>query len=382
MIDIDSAIIESKNKENISDGGSKCYDFGDVVLVKYSCPIKYLRNGERSREKSEEIMESINMKASNGVNTPKHIAVKRVIEGENDVCYVLQQKCPGFNCASFCEYGVSFEEMCEDLKFVINIPFEHYKKLIEDGFQLFEMGYEAKNKNLFYDKDSGFWFIDFLDNEIDYVFDKNDIKKVFEALLHRIPQPFQIASRVRFDYNYNEEQLEIKNNLEFGIKAKTLLAIREVLPPFKKYEKFYLADETDEYKEYLMKEGIVNTNLKALDENDYDTFNELYEIIINGLIDKVANKEDAFWNIEVNAIRNDSNIFKLSKIWEMHKENTFKRDEFESIYDYEYEVENQLQTKILYDLIERLKKIEGNQNVDKFLEEASNKLDLENNKHR
>ena len=111
MIDIDSAIIESKNKENISDGGSKCYDFGDVVLVKYSCPIKYLRNGERSREKSEEIMESINMKASNGVNTPKHIAVKRVIEGENDVCYVLQQKCPGFNCASFCEYGVSFEEI-------------------------------------------------------------------------------------------------------------------------------------------------------------------------------------------------------------------------------------------------------------------------------
>ena len=59
-----------------------------------------------------------------------------------------------------------------------------------------------------------------------------------------------------------------------------------------------------------------------------------------------------------------------------------RTDEFESIYDYEYEVENQLHTKILYDLIERLKKIEGNQNVDEFLKEASIKLDLENNKHR
>ena len=56
MTDIDIAIKESKNKENISNGGSMCFDFGDVVLVKYSCPTKYLKNGERSREKSEEII--------------------------------------------------------------------------------------------------------------------------------------------------------------------------------------------------------------------------------------------------------------------------------------------------------------------------------------
>ena len=66
----------------------------------------------------------------------------------------------------------------------------------------------------------------------------------------------------------------------------------------------------------------------------------------------------------------------------MHKENTIKRDEFESRSDYEYEVSNQLYTRILYDLIDRLKELEGNQNVDEFLKEASIKLDLENNKHR
>ena len=81
MTDIDIAIKESKNKENISNGGSMCFDFGDVVLVKYSCPTKYLKNGERSREKSEEIMEAIKTKADNGVNTPRHLVVKRVIEG-------------------------------------------------------------------------------------------------------------------------------------------------------------------------------------------------------------------------------------------------------------------------------------------------------------
>ncbi len=40
MTDIDIAIKESKNKENISNGGSMCFYFGDVVLVKYSCPTK------------------------------------------------------------------------------------------------------------------------------------------------------------------------------------------------------------------------------------------------------------------------------------------------------------------------------------------------------
>ncbi len=35
MIDIKEAIEQSKNKKNISTGGSECFDFGNVVLVKY-----------------------------------------------------------------------------------------------------------------------------------------------------------------------------------------------------------------------------------------------------------------------------------------------------------------------------------------------------------
>lgn len=374
MIDIDTAIKESKNKENISDGGSMCFDFGDVVLVKYSCPIKYLKNGERSREKSEEIMESIKIKANNGVNTPRHLAVKRLIDGENDICYVLQQKCPGNNCASISKYGVSFDEMCDSLKFVLNIPFEHYKKLIEDGCNLFEMGYEAKNKNLFYDSNTGFWFIDFLLNEKDYMFDSNDIKKVFEALSYRIPKPILIMSSVKYGEELTDNQKHIEKELEYAIKAKTLLAIKDVLPIFEKYEKFFLLKESNDYKSYLMQNGFVNKDLTSVDSIDYEVFQELYEIIIKGLIDKIKNKGEKFWSIECNDISNDSNLFGLQTFFEQSKYNCIKREEFDDAYDYEYEVRKSYTLNILNDLIDRLEKMEPNENIISFLTDANEKL--------
>ena len=91
MITIDDAIKEAKKLPNISNGGSQCYDFGDVVLVKYTLPLKYVKPGYRAREKQEIVMRGINNKANAGVNTPKHIDMKRVVEDENDVCYVLQE---------------------------------------------------------------------------------------------------------------------------------------------------------------------------------------------------------------------------------------------------------------------------------------------------
>ena len=376
MIDIDTAIKESKNKENISDGGSMCFDFGDVVLVKYSCQIKYLKNGERSREKSEEIMEAIKIKADNGVNTPRHLAVKRLIDGENDICYVLQQKCPGNNCASIRKYGVSFDEMCDNLKFVLNIPFEHYMKLIEDGCKLFEMGYERKNKNLFYDSNTGFWFIDFLLNETDYMFDSNDIKKVFEALSYRIPRPIQIASSVKYDEELTDKQKHIEKELKYAIKAKTLSAIKEVLPLFEKYEKFFLLKESDGYKSYLMQNGFVNKDLTSVDPTDYEVFKELYEIVIKGLIDKIKNKGEKFWSIECNDIGNDSDLFGLRTFFEQSKYNCIKREEFDNAYDYEYEVKKSYTTNLLNDLIDRLEKIEQNENIINFLADAREKFKL------
>ncbi|MBE6149263.1 MAG: hypothetical protein E7170_00890 [Firmicutes bacterium] len=378
MIDIDTAIEQLENKKNISVGGSDCFDFGDSVLVKYFNLTKYLKDGKRSREKSEEIMEAIKIKADNGVNTPRHLAIKRVVEGEYDVCYVLQQKCPGINCATIYKSMVSFEEMYESLKFVLNIPFEHYKKLIEDGLSLFEMGYEAKNKNLFYDSNSGFWYIDFLDNETNYKFDPNDIKKVFEALKYRIPKPLQIASNMGYGVELPDEQENKKNELEYAIKAKTLLAIKSILPNFDRYEKFFLFKEEKGYKEYLMKEGIVKKDLLNIQENDYEVFEELYEEVINKLINEVLNGEE-FWSIECNSIKNESGLFNLQSFFEKSKYNNINISDFEDEYDYEREVDIAYKILVLTDLVNRLKQLnQNNNNVIQFLQDAETAINLYN----
>lgn len=374
MIDIDNAIKQSKDMKNISNGGSACFDFGDVVLVKYTCPTKYFKPGEHTREKSEEIMEAINRKANEGVNTPRHLSIRRIVEGEDDVCYVLQDKCPGYNCASLYKYGVSFDEMCESLKKILDIPLGHYKKLIIDGCKLFEMGYEAKNKNLFYDENSGFWYIDFLENNTEYTFDSTNIKKVFEALNYRIPKPIQFASRMEYNAPLTEEQSKKQRTLENAIKAKTLLGIKSALPNFEKYEKFFLLDEEEDYKKYLMQEGIVKKDLINFNQEDYEVFSELYEIVIEGLLDKVINKGADFWSIECNDIRNDSAIFHLQTFFARSVFNDIKRDEYEDDYDYRKAIEGKYETVVLNDLVTRLKNQSQNESVTNFISEASKKL--------
>lgn len=379
MIDIESAIMQSKNMENVSDGGSACFDFDDVVLVKYICETKYLKNGEHVREKEEEIMAAINKKANDGVNTPKHLAIKRLVEDKYDICYVLQDKCPGFNCASKSKYGVSFDEMCESLTFISNIPFEHYKKLIDDGCKIFEMGYEQKNKNLFYDENSGFWYIDFLSNDKSYTFDDKDIKKVFEALKYIIPKPIQMASDVKYGEILTNEQKKKANILRNSIKQKTFLAIKSVLPDFQKYEKFFLLEEENDYKLSLMEEGIVNKDLINIEESDYEVFNELYEIVMNGLIEKIEDKGEKFWSIEANDVRNDSQLFNLQSFFEKSKYNSLKCEDFDDEYDYRYEVDNMYKNFVMTDLIKRLDKMNKNENIIDFLSDANKKLNLNQN---
>lgn len=373
MINIDDAIIQAKTKENISDGGSACFDFGDAVLVKYTCPTEYLKEGEHTREKSEEIMLAINEKNARGVNTPKHLAVKRVVENNIDICYVLQEKCRGFNCAGRRRYSVPFAKMRSDLEFILHIPFEHYKKLVIDGCNLFEMGYEPKNKNLFYDEESGFWYIDFLENKKDYMFDENDITKVFTALKYVIPNPLLIASKMAYNEQLTPTQIKTKMELECAIKAKMLLAIKTVFPNFERYEKFFLFAESPNYKQYLKKEGVVSKDLMTLEKDDYEIFSELYEKFMTGLIDKVVNKGEKFWSVECNDIRNDSLLFSLQKFFEQSHYNNLRLEDFEDKYDYEYALENLFTTYTLNDLVSRLEKMPKNDNIEKFLADYKEK---------
>ena len=73
---IDEMIKQTENMQNVSDGGSPCYAFDQVVLVKYTMPIKY----GRARKNEEIVAEFANKKNEMGVNTPKHLEIKRVVK--------------------------------------------------------------------------------------------------------------------------------------------------------------------------------------------------------------------------------------------------------------------------------------------------------------
>ena len=370
MITIEEAIKESKNKENISNGGSQCFEFGDVVLVKYSCPTKYLKPNNHTRENSEIVMHGVNEKSDQGVNTPKHIGIYRTIEKNNDICYVLQEKCKGINCESISKYGVSFDEMCASLDFVLNIPFKHYEKLVSDACQLLEMSYEGKNKNLFYDDQTGFWFIDFLNNRPDLKFDPDDPIKIFEAIKYTMPKPIQIASRMEYSIELDDSEQQKKNNLEFAIKAKTLLAIKSAIPNFQRYEKFFLLDESTEYKQYLMDNGFVNTDLFTLQDEDYPIFDELYSCVTNNIINKITNQSTSFFDVECNEIRIMSNLFNLQTAWGLHKDNPIDPKDYDDSYYYERDVATTFTNKMLNDIINIVEKVNVNDNTESFLSDA------------
>ncbi len=376
MIDIKYAIEQSKNKQNISDGGSQCFDFGDVVLVKYMLPLKYVKYNHRARDCEERVMEGVNQKIQKGVNTPKHISVMRTIEGSDDVCYVLQEKCKGKNCASMAKYGVSYDTVISDLNRVYNIPFEHYKKLISDGCMLYEMGYEAKPKNLFYDEETGFWFIDFLHYDVEKVFDENNPIKLFKALKFVTPKPRQIASTLKYNEELSLDQQSKKDLLEYSIEAKTLLAIKSVIPNFEKYEKFYLFDKDAGLKQYLMEQGVVKKDLFKLEEEDYPVYDELYEIVVDQIIDKITNNGEKFWSVEVNDIRNDSNLFCLMEIWKYHKKNSINKCNYQDEYDYEYDLESKFTETMIRTIGKKIEESEQNENSTRFLNDLYSKYEI------
>lgn len=399
MIDIDRAIEQSKNKENISNGGSKCFDFGDVVLVKYMLPLKYVKPNYRARNNQELVMKGINNKNAQGVNTPKHIDMKRVVEGEYDICYVLQEKCKGKNCASMSIYGVSTEKFIKDLEYILKIPFKQYRKLVHDSCMLYEMGCETKNKNLFYDENTGFWFIDFLENNVNDIFDFNDSKKVFEIIKHIIPNPLQISSVIPYGKKLSEIEIQKINELKYLINGKLFLACKEEIPLLKKYEKFYLVECSDNYKKYMMENKLVDCNLFEATDTDLILYNELFEMVVNkickGIIngtylkkynaEQRKNKEEIlvgmmYDDVESNQVRCDSELFNLPVFFEKFINNKFSSNEFEDKYEYS-RASFDLFTKIMMDSIyKKLCSIEPNYYIEKFIKTYTERNQISLNK--
>lgn len=375
MICIDDAIEEAKKLDDISVGGSACYDLGNVVLVKYILPLKYVKPGYRARENQEIVMKGINEKASMAVNTPRHLDMKRVVEGEDDVCYVLQEKCRGKCAGLMAKYGAPIERVLSEVEFVSLIPFEQYRKLVSDACMLYEMGYEAKNKNLFYDAETGFWFIDFIYNSEDNKFDPNDPKKIFETIRYVCPSPLQIASSLSYDAVISDEDAAKLDNLVRASKAKFLLACKKEIPTFNKYEFFYLLGESDNYKRYLRDRGFINRDLLIVSEEDYETYRELCGYVVNVICREIADEGKEYWDIETNSIRIESDVFNLSRFYGKYICKDINRGDFEHEYQYDFAISEAYINNMMDTVYDTLRSMEPNVNITKFIAEYQARKD-------
>ncbi len=372
MISIEDAIEKSKEIANKSDGGTTCYDFGDVVLIKYAISLEYCRNGNRARENEEIVMKGVNEIISKGVNTPRHLDMKRTIEDGKDVCYVLQEKVKGKNCANMGKYGEPIDVVLEELKYVNAIPFKHIEKLVSDSCMIYNMGYEPKNHNLFYDEETGFWFIDFLENK-EEKFDVNKPETIFETVKYICPKPINLAGLISFDAEITKEENEKYNELRNALKAKYLLACENMIPEFKKYEFFYLLNEENEYKKYLMSEGLVDRDLFSATSQDFEIYDELYSLVVNEICKEISNGKAEYWHVEDNEIRYKSELFDLETFYKKFICKDIKQEEFDDEWDYEIKVKESYTNNMMESIYKRISSIEPNENISKFISEYESK---------
>lgn len=224
---IDQYIELAKNMENTSDGGSAAYHFDEVVLIKYTLPTKY----GKARENEEIIAEKANEKNANGVRTPKHLGIKRIIDGENEICWVLQEKAKSKNFKYYCRNEDCQEQIIRQ-SIIANAPQNHFDKFVIDLCELYNLGMEIKPKNLFYDEDiidGGFTIIDLLgiykepfNNSLKDVLNINSLSKIIGYFSMIDP----------YNKNSTENDNIISTQLYYEIRKKLFIALENTIPNF------------------------------------------------------------------------------------------------------------------------------------------------------
>ncbi len=332
MYNIDEYIKASAKMENVSDGGSECFDFGNVVLVKYKVSVKYSVNAI-ARENEELIAEAANKKRNMGVNTPYHLAIKRVTDEKDNICYVLQEKAKG---ASFNIYYKEPAEQLQVQQLLLGVPDTVYEKCVSDLCELFNMGLELKGKNIFYDnsKDgAGFTFIDLLGYDItplnpDSISDVIRLDKM-ASFIYNIPR-VSIYSQIA-----TKEQIEKSTILYYKMKQKTFEAMEKVVPNFSRFRRWVLRTYSNDVLDFFEKNGTVVGNL-TLTDDECREFDNYIEQIINECLEKLATGKNKFWQIRANEIRIALDTMGMQAAWKYHSANPIDDPiAFEDEWDFE-----------------------------------------------
>lgn len=354
MYNIDEYIKASAKMENVSDGGSECFDFGNVVLVKYKVSVKYSVNAI-ARENEELIAAAANKKRNMGVNTPYHLAIKRVTDEKDNICYVLQEKAKG---ASFNIYYKEPAEQLQVQQLLLGVPDTVYEKCVSDLCELFNMGLELKGKNIFYDnsKDgAGFTFIDLLGYDItplnpDSISDVIRLDKM-ASFIYNIPR-VSIYSKTA-----TKEQIEKSTILYYKMKQKTFEAMEKVVPTFSRFRRWVLRTYSNDVLNFFENNGTVVGNL-ALNDDECREFDNYIEQIINECLKKIATGKNRFWQIRANEIRIALDTMGMQAAWKYHSANPINDPTaFDDKWDFERAREKYLEDIVNNKFAERLESV-------------------------
>ena len=268
-----------------------------------------------------------------GVNTPYHLAIKRVTDEKDNICYVLQEKAKG-TC-----FNVYYKEPAEQLqvqKLLLEAPNTVYEKCVSDLCELFNMGLELKGKNIFYDnsKDgAGFTFIDLLGYNTtplnpDSISDVIRLDKM-ASFIYNMPK-VSIYSKTA-----TKEQIEESTILYYKMKQKTFKAMEKVIPNFSRFRRWVLRTYSNDVLDFFEKNGTVVGNLTLIDDECRE-FDNYIEQIINECLEKIATGKNRFWQIRANEIRIALDTMGLQAAWKYHSANPINDPiDFDDEWDFE-----------------------------------------------
>lgn len=375
-MDIDSYISQVDSKRNVSDGGSAAFNFGDVILIKYTIPNKY----GIARDCEEEVAKAANIKNSQGVRTPLHLEIKRTNNETENICWVLQEKAKG---DSFLEYTLAKNNPTDQLikqQELLDAPSSHYEKCVKDLCELFHMGIELKPKNIFYDKNKdtgGFTFIDLLG------YDKTPLNSNSISDVLRLDKYIGFIYAFSTIYEYQKGSLEEKQKsleLSLKIRLKIFKAMKKVIPNFEQFERWVLRSYPNVVQEYFKNNSIYKEDL-TLTEKDYQQFDEFINNIINDWIKKIAMGSLNVAQIKLNEIRIKASEMGLFDAWKLHKLSPiYNKEQYADEYDFESYRRNSLQNFIFDKFKEKLLSISKQNNNDYILQAKEDLIKEEKNK--
>lgn len=368
MYNINQLINETKNMPNVSVGGSACYDFGDVVLVKY----KNSREYGIARPEEEIVAKYVNKKNSEGVNTPKHLLIKREVVGNDDICWVLQEKAKGISYTHYCRDDDPTKQLNNQIK-ITNLDDIHYKQLAFDLKELMHAGIELKPKNIYFDEKSktgAFTIIDLLGDRHNHEISKFkgdliDCNKLYNYVTNVLGLTFLSP----YNEKATKQQIEKSKELLYIQQYKTFKTLLENVPEFKENARWIARSLSKETLLYFNDNGLNIQDLTLTIEEE-ERFAELCNNIVEESINKIKSGNYKYWQIESNENRICIKENLLVDAYKYSLNCKLTREKTEEEWLYEVRLQEHLEKVILKDINKRLKELYNSKDKNNYIVEA------------